>query len=532
MVTDEVVETDSTDHELLATFQRSRDESAFRQLVERHHGMVFGIAKKIVGCPHSAEDILQATFMIMARDAKKIRKRGSLASWLYGVAFRTAARFAKQRARNTTRTIVEDIPVSTDPLERLNAQFEQNLVLEELSQLPLNIRSAMVLRYLSGKSNAEVADEMRLSESAVEGRLKRGRSQLRMRLARQGVTFAAVIVVLDSIKRNAVAMNAPQLVEKTAEVALSGNAGAQAQLANSEILQFAEQEMLKMTTTKMIQSIAVACLSLGILSGGWAMLGNSQLFAEGGNGSDPFGEVIVVEGVTTKKKDSQFQIVSDPLTVSSFDAVISKANTDGNRLRNVGYYSVPIESEAEVKIVQALHRNIAQPIEIFDETLQTAVEMIAELHEIPIVFDSRSLNEESIEPSSETVNLKVPRIQLANALQLLLEPLNLTTVVRNEVLVVTTDVAAEEALVTRVYKRDPSWRMTEEQMVEAISKAAGPHSWDTVGGPGSISVVNDGLVISNAQSVHRAINVLLRQLDQLYSNEPTHSPQGSAKARR
>ena len=37
-----------TDAELLNAFNRKRDQDAFRTLVERHHSMVFGVAKKYI----------------------------------------------------------------------------------------------------------------------------------------------------------------------------------------------------------------------------------------------------------------------------------------------------------------------------------------------------------------------------------------------------------------------------------------------------------------------------------------------------
>ena len=104
-------------------------------MVQRHHAMIFGIAKRMLGCPHTGEDIVQATFLVLARDARKIRKRHSLVSWLYGVAYRISARTARQQAKTTDSTVEDKIMIAADPLERLNARFERDTVFEELHRL-------------------------------------------------------------------------------------------------------------------------------------------------------------------------------------------------------------------------------------------------------------------------------------------------------------------------------------------------------------------------------------------------------------
>ena len=86
---------DLSDSELLDRFLRCRDsvgEAAFTALVERHGPMVFRVCRQALNDHHSAQDAVQATFLVLARQAGTIRKRPSISSWLFGVARRASAR--------------------------------------------------------------------------------------------------------------------------------------------------------------------------------------------------------------------------------------------------------------------------------------------------------------------------------------------------------------------------------------------------------------------------------------------------------
>jgi DNA-directed RNA polymerase specialized sigma24 family protein len=88
-----------TDAQLLDLFVARRDEVAFTALVERHGPMVQRACHEVLRDYHEAQDAFQATFLVLARYARSIRRRASLASWLYGVALRVAASARSTSAR-------------------------------------------------------------------------------------------------------------------------------------------------------------------------------------------------------------------------------------------------------------------------------------------------------------------------------------------------------------------------------------------------------------------------------------------------
>jgi DNA-directed RNA polymerase specialized sigma24 family protein len=100
-----------TDAQLLERFAAQRDEAAFEVLLWRHGPMVLGVGRRMLQNLHDAEDVLQATFLALVRQAGSISRHGSVGCWLYKVAYRTALRARmRQRKHTISVTPVEEMP--------------------------------------------------------------------------------------------------------------------------------------------------------------------------------------------------------------------------------------------------------------------------------------------------------------------------------------------------------------------------------------------------------------------------------------
>jgi DNA-directed RNA polymerase specialized sigma24 family protein len=69
----------ASDAALLERFVVHREEAAFAALLSRHGTMVLGVSRRVLGQDQDAEDVFQATFLLLARKAGSIRKPESVA---------------------------------------------------------------------------------------------------------------------------------------------------------------------------------------------------------------------------------------------------------------------------------------------------------------------------------------------------------------------------------------------------------------------------------------------------------------------
>jgi RNA polymerase sigma factor (sigma-70 family) len=178
------------DLELLERFVQQQDEGAFAGLLERHGPMVLGVCRRALHDEHLAEDVFQATFLVLARNAAAIRKPSSLAGWLHGVALRLARKAADEAAR-AARSDSRPLTEPPGPAAEASWREVRRILDEELQRLPENYRLPLVLCYLEGRTRDEAADELGCTPGRIKGLLERGRERLRGALIRRGLAPAA-----------------------------------------------------------------------------------------------------------------------------------------------------------------------------------------------------------------------------------------------------------------------------------------------------------------------------------------------------
>lgn len=156
--------------------------SAFEHLVERHRGIVFRVAMRIVG-PHDAEDVSQDAFLRAFHRLEQFRGTASFRTWLLQITQNTALNTLTRRRRRPTE-MVDDSPEAADhdpvrqPVTELERQERQQRLELKLRTLRPEYRSLLVLRDLEGLSYNEISDVLEMPLGSVKGRLHRARDEL------------------------------------------------------------------------------------------------------------------------------------------------------------------------------------------------------------------------------------------------------------------------------------------------------------------------------------------------------------------
>ncbi len=272
-----------TDADLLKEFSGSGSQAAFATLVERHGPMVHSVAMRTLSNHHDAEDVTQAAFLVLAREAEALSRKPSVAGWLHTVSRRLALdahRSRESRQRREATAMNEPVNLTRDAI---STGFRRELD-AALDGLPERYRHPLVLFHLEGASLDEVAHRLDLQPSTLRTRLSRAREMLRNILVRRGVEVASVAALSSflTVEAKAAAFT-PGLLSSVVSTATGSGAG-----VSTNILQLAAKAA---TGTKAISITSLvilmktkATLVMGILIA-LAAVGTTAYIVNAGNDS-------------------------------------------------------------------------------------------------------------------------------------------------------------------------------------------------------------------------------------------------------
>jgi RNA polymerase sigma-70 factor (ECF subfamily) len=121
-----------------------------------------------------AWDVVQTTMEIALRRGASLRDRWALRAWLLVIQGREAVRM-RRRVRRALSLEVTEIQLPSAP----GPSIDRVAVRDALVQLPVRMRSAVVLHHMAGLSIAEVAEAMHVSENTIKAQVRVGVARLR-----------------------------------------------------------------------------------------------------------------------------------------------------------------------------------------------------------------------------------------------------------------------------------------------------------------------------------------------------------------
>jgi len=166
--------------------------------------MVHAVCRRRLGRGVDADEAAQAVFVILARQARRVRDPGRIAAWLHATAIRTCAmsrRSRSRRERHEAGAAAQALATRPDPGGEcgLEPATDPDPIGHRLDQaiagLPERQRAAIIERYLAGGSYAEVGQRLGISADAAKKRVTAALARLRRSLGGPGGELGVVVLM-------------------------------------------------------------------------------------------------------------------------------------------------------------------------------------------------------------------------------------------------------------------------------------------------------------------------------------------------
>jgi RNA polymerase sigma-70 factor (ECF subfamily) len=184
-----VLDVESSRSDLLDRL-RAGDAHAIGVAYDEHHAAVRAFARRLLGDPSVAEDLVHDVFVSLPRAISGFRGESSLRTFLISIAVNRSRHFVRAATRQRSaleRMAREPRPETEDPEQHLRRRQLAEALSRALDTLPLDQRVVFVLCEVEQRSSHEVAAIVAAPEGTVRTRLFHARRKLRDCLAREGL---------------------------------------------------------------------------------------------------------------------------------------------------------------------------------------------------------------------------------------------------------------------------------------------------------------------------------------------------------
>ena len=188
------VRTEREGDQLLVERVQAGDRRAFDVLVSKYQRRLMRLVSRLVHDPAEAEDVVQETFIKAYRALRHFRGDAAFYTWLYRIGINTAKNYLLTQGRRTPTSSDTDAEQaeSFDDGNRLRDNNTPESVLASkqiaatvnaaMDVLPIELRTAIVLREIEGLSYEEISEIMACPIGTVRSRIFRAREVIAEKL--------------------------------------------------------------------------------------------------------------------------------------------------------------------------------------------------------------------------------------------------------------------------------------------------------------------------------------------------------------
>ena len=172
-----------------------RNETAFREFVEKYQSMVFNTCYNLLRHTNDAEDITQEVFIEVLESIHQFRSESKLSTWLYRIAINKSFNHLRKGKRKSIISSIGSIfsgennkpfeiedPSALDTPDTITYKDRSKVMKQAIDSLPENQRIAFTLNKFEELSYQEIAEVMNLSLSSIESLIHRAKLGLQKKL--------------------------------------------------------------------------------------------------------------------------------------------------------------------------------------------------------------------------------------------------------------------------------------------------------------------------------------------------------------
>jgi len=167
----------------------SIDSNQLSEVVSCYSGMFFRRAYRYLHNEQDAEDVVQEALLSAHRNLSQFKGNSRLSTWVMAIVINSA----RQHFRRRPSCTFVQIDISPDeqefvaidlrdpcanPEEMFSDAEQRSRLLQTVARLPPSYQKVYRMRDLEGKTTAQVAQALRISEGTVKGYLSRARIKL------------------------------------------------------------------------------------------------------------------------------------------------------------------------------------------------------------------------------------------------------------------------------------------------------------------------------------------------------------------
>lgn len=172
------------------------DAAAFNSLMGMHERRMYAVALRMCGNAEDAQDCLQEAMLRVYRAISGFKGQSSFSTWLYRITMNTCLDELRKRKNRPSTSLDGLVDAGWSPVdagetpERHALRREVRQTLQAMiSELPEDMRAAVVLRDIQGYSYDEIAEMLDTNVGTIKSRISRGRERLREKISGKSELF-------------------------------------------------------------------------------------------------------------------------------------------------------------------------------------------------------------------------------------------------------------------------------------------------------------------------------------------------------